>query len=148
MKASDFTTSILVENTPKEVFNAVNSPKKWWPGEITGSSAKINDEFTYSYKDIHCSKQELIELSPDKKVIWLVTESRLNYTEDINEWAGTKLVFEISVEGNMTRLKFSHQGLSPEIECFESCSNSWSQIIQQSLYSLITTGKGLELHLA
>lgn len=148
MKTSDFTTSILVDQTQKEVFDAVNNPQIWWPGDIAGSSEKINDEFTYRYKDIHYSKQRIIEMVPDQKVVWLVTESQLNFTEDINEWTGTKIIFEVKEEGSKTRLNFTHQGLSPEIECFDSCSVAWNQIIQQSLFSLITTGEGLQLNLA
>jgi hypothetical protein len=148
MKTSDFTTSILVDQTQKEVFDAVNNPQNWWPGEITGRSEKINDEFTYRYKEFHYSKQKVVEMVPDQKVIWLVTESALSFTEDINEWTGTKIIFEISREGNKTRLKFIHQGLAPEVECFEACSNAWGQIVQQSLFSLITTGQGQELKLA
>jgi hypothetical protein len=148
MKTSDFTTSILIDKTQKEVFDAVNNPRNWWPGEIAGRSEKINDEFTYRYKEIHFSKQRIVEMLSDQKVIWLVTESQINFTEDINEWTGTKIIFEISNEGNKTRLNFTHQGLIPEIECFDACSNAWSQIIQQSLYSLITTGQGQQLNLA
>lgn len=47
-----------------------------------------------------------------------------------------------------TKLCFTHFGLVPEIECFDSCSNSWAQLVHQSLSSLITTGKGLKLELA
>lgn len=148
MKTSDFTTSILVDKTQKEVFDAVNNPQNWWPGEIAGRSEKINDEFTYRYKQFHFSKQRIIEMIADLKVTWLVTESQLNFTEDINEWTGTKIIFEISDEKNKTRLNFTHQGLVPQIECFDSCSNAWNQIIRQSLYSLITTGEGQQLHLA
>ncbi|ETZ21341.1 SRPBCC domain-containing protein [Pedobacter sp. V48] len=148
MKTFDFTTSILVAQTQKEVFDAVNNPQNWWPGEITGRSEKINDEFIYRYKEFHYSKQKVVEMVPDQKVIWLVTESALNFTEDINEWTDTKIIFEISNEGNKTRLNFTHQGLAPEVECFDACSSAWRQIVQQSLFSLITTGQGQELNLA
>jgi len=148
MKTSDFTTSILVDKTPKEVFDAVNNPQIWWSGEFTGSSEKINDEFTYRYKDMHFSKQRIIEMVPNQKVVWLVTESQLNFIEDIHEWNGTKIIFEISADGNKTRLTFTHQGLVPEFECFNACSNAWGQIIQQGLYSLITTGKVEQINLA
>lgn len=33
-------------------------------------------------------------------------------------------------------------GLVPEQECFSACSNAWSQYIHQSLFNLVTTGKG------
>jgi hypothetical protein len=148
MKKQDFTTTLIVDQTPKQVFDAIRDPQVWWPGEIKGSSAKLNDEFTYQYEDLHLSKQRVIEMVPDQKMVWLVTESAINYAEDKKEWTGTKIVFEISQKDNKTQLRFTHLGLDPTIECFESCSLSWSQIIQQSLFSLITTGKGIKLLLA
>jgi hypothetical protein len=41
----------------------------------------------------------------------------------------------------MTQLRFTHHGLVPAIECYKDCSNAWGQLIQQSLFSLMTTGK-------
>jgi Activator of Hsp90 ATPase homolog 1-like protein len=142
MATSNFTTTILVDQTPKEVFNAVNNVSGWWQGEVEGSTDKLNDEFTYRMKEFHFSKQKLVEVIPDKKVVWLITESKLNFLKDKSEWTGTKISFEISKEGNKTQLRFTHQGLVPEIECYGDCSNAWGQLIEQSLFSLITTGKG------
>jgi hypothetical protein len=141
----DFTTTIVVDQTPEEVFNAINNPQAWWSGEITGNTDKLNDEFTYRYKDLHMSKQRIIEMISDRKVAWQVTESQINYAQDKSEWTGTKMIFEIAELDNGTQLRFTHLGLDPEIECFESCSNSWSQLIRQGLFSLITTGKGEEI---
>lgn len=152
MTTADFSTTILVDQTPAEVFDAINNPRAWWPGEINGGTVKLNDEFTYCYKEFHWSKQRVVEMIPGKKVVWLVTESKINYVEDKREWTGTKIIFEIAEKSNKpgsyrdrTQLRFTHLGLVPEMECFESCSNSWRQIIQQGLFSLITTGKGAKI---
>jgi len=142
MTATDYTTTILVDQTPKEVFNAINNVRGWWQGEIEGSTDKLNDEFTYRMAEFHFSKQKLIEVIPDKKVVWLVTESRLNFIKKKSEWTGTKISFEISKKENKTQIHFTHMGLVPEIECYGGCSSAWSQLIEQSLFSLITTGKG------
>ena len=147
MTTPDFTTTIVVDQTPKQVFNAINNPQAWWSGEIKGSTDKLNDEFTYRYKELHLSKQRIVEMIRDQKVVWLVTESKINYAEDKREWTDTKISFEISEQDNKTQLRFTHLGLVPEIECFDSCSNSWSQLIQQGLFSLITTGKGKKIFL-
>ena len=147
METTNFTTTLLVDQSPAAVFKAVNQPQNWWSGEIEGSSAKLNDEFTYRYKEFHLSRQRVVEMIPDQKVVWLVTDSSINYTQDINEWTGTKIAFEITEKDGKTELRFSHLGLVPEIECFDSCSGAWTQLIQGALFSLITTGKQEEIFL-
>ena len=147
MTATNFTTTILVNQSPKEVFDAVNNVRGWWQGKIEGSTEKLNDEFTYRMEEIHFSKQKLVEVIPNKKVVWLVTDSNLNFVINKSEWTETKISFEISENENKsdkykTQLRFTHVGLVPKIECYGGCSNAWSQLIEKSLFSLITTGKG------
>jgi len=142
MEQQDFTTSILVDQTPMEAFDAINNVRAWWPGEIEGNTTKLDDEFIYRYKKIHYSKQKLVEVIPGKKVVWLVTDSSLNFVENKTEWTGTKIIFEISEKNNKTQIRFTHQGLVPQYECFDSCSNAWGDIIKNGLRRLITEGKG------
>lgn len=145
MSSIDFTTTILVDQSPSVVFDAVNNVSAWWQGAIEGSSNKLNDEFTYQMKEFHFSKQQVVEFIPGEKVAWLVTESKLNFIKDKNEWTGTTISFEISTQDNKTQLRFTHAGLNPQVECYGACSNGWQQLIQQSLFSLITTGKGKDV---
>jgi len=145
MEKQDFTTTFLADQTPEEVFDAVLNVREWWSGKIAGKTQKLNDEFTYEAGDMHFSKQKLTELIPGKKLVWLVTDSKLSFTKDPGEWTGTALRFDISAQGGKTKLQFTHQGLVPAIECYDACSNAWSQIVQQSLQSLVTTGKGVKI---
>ncbi len=141
MENKDFTTTILVNQSVNEVFNAINQPQNWWSGEFTGSAEKLNDEFTYRYKDLHYSKQRVIEMIPNKKVVWLVTESQLNFIEDKSEWTGTKIIFELKERDGQTQLHFTHEGITPDVECYSACSPAWTSLIQESLLKYITTGK-------
>jgi hypothetical protein len=142
MKNQDYTIAISVDRTPKEAFDAINNVRGWWEGEIDGSTDKVGDVFTYHYQDFHRSKQKVTELIPGKKVAWLVVEGGPKFTKDRTEWKGTRIVFEISKKGNETEVRFTHQGLIPRLECFDSCTDAWGSIIRDSLRSLITTGKG------
>lgn len=137
-----FTTSILVDQSPEAVFNAVTNVRGWWSEQIEGGTAKLNDEFLYHYKDVHYCKVKLVEVIPGKKVVWLVEKNHFSFTKDKSEWIGTKMSFEITPKGNQTELRFTHIGLVPEYECYGVCKDGWSNYINNSLYSLITTGKG------
>ena len=142
MKTSNFTTALLVDETPEEVFNAVNNVRGWWSQEIEGDTDKLNAEFIYHYKDVHISKMKITEFVPGKRITWLVMENYFNFTNDKNEWKGNKIIFEITQKGNKTELQFTQEGLVPTNECYDVCHDAWTNYIQKSLRSLITTGKG------
>ena len=145
MSITNFTNTLLVDQSPAEVYNAINNVRGWWQGEITGSTDQLNDEFSYQMKTFHFSKQRVIELEPNKKILWLVTDSNLSFLSHKSEWTGTKIIFEISEVNHKTQLLFTHDGLYPEIECYSACSNGWTKLIQESLLSLVTTGKGKDV---
>lgn len=138
----NYSTTISVDATAQHTFDTINNVAGWWQGAIKGSTNKLNDEFTYQMEDMHFSKQKITELIPNEKIVWLVTESNLSFTKEKSEWTGTKIIFEISEVDNKTQIHFTHEGLVPDFECYNGCSNGWSMLIQQSLYSLITTGEG------
>jgi len=142
MATADFTTTIVVDQTPKEVFKAINHVRGWWSENIEGGTGKLNDVFTYRCGDDHQATMKLIEVATDKKVVWLVLDNYFSFTKDKTEWTGTKIEFEITEKKNKTQVRFTHRGLVPDYECYDICFDAWSGYINKSLRSLITTGKG------
>jgi hypothetical protein len=142
MSDQSFTTTFSVGQTPKEAFDAISNVRGWWSEEIDGGTAKLGDEFTYHYEDLHRCKIRVTEAIPGQKVSWLVVDNYFDFTEDKTEWTGTRISFEISENDGKTEVHFTHRGLVPEYECFDVCSNSWGSYINGSLRNLITTGEG------
>jgi hypothetical protein len=142
MTDQNFTTTFSVDQSPEEVFDAINNVRGWWSEEIDGSTDKLGAEFKFHYKDLHRSTQKITEFVPGKKVVWHVLDSRINFVKDKTEWKGTDIVFEIAKKHDKTELRFTHVGLVPAIECYGDCSGAWGFYINDSLRSLITTGKG------
>jgi hypothetical protein len=142
MKTPDFNTGFSVDQTPNEVFNAVNNVRGWWSERIDGGTDQLNDEFTYQRWDLHKCTMKLIEVVPDKKVVWLVLDNYFSFTKDQTEWVGTKIEFEISEKDGKTELHFTHRGLVPAYECYDICFDAWTSYIKGSLQDLVTKGKG------
>ena len=146
MSQQDLSMTFSVDQTPEQAFAAIMNVRGWWSEGIEGSAEKIGDEFTYRYKEMHDSKQRLVEAVPGKKIVWLVVDSRLSFTKDKGEWNGTQLCFELSKKrekgGDKTEVRFTHLGLVPAFECFEACTKGWTFYVNDSLRGLMTTGKG------
>lgn len=142
MNDQNFTTSFTVDQTPEEVFSAVNNPRGWWSEEIEGETDKLDAEFNYHFRDLHRCTIKITELVPGKKVVWHVVENHFSFTKDKTEWTDTDIIFEISEKEGKTELHFTHDGLVPEYECYNACSEGWGTYINGSLKNLITTGKG------
>src|SRR6185369_6326029 len=113
MNEQNYTTSILVDQTPAEVFAAINNAQTWWTGDpgVSGSTDQLGDVFTYQYGDVHRSTHKVTELVPDQKVVWHTLEAELNFIDNKSEWTGTDIVFEISRKGEQTEVRFTHVGL-------------------------------------
>ena len=45
MSTSDFTSTILVDSTPEQAFNAILNVRGWWSEDIEGSTDKLNEAF-------------------------------------------------------------------------------------------------------
>jgi|SRR5215469_571551 len=142
MRKQDMTFGFTVDQTPDQVFAAINDVRGWWPGEFMGESDRLGAVFTYRYQDMHRSTQKVTEWLPGKRLVWHVTDSHLSFLKDKDEWTGTEVVFEIARKGGKTELTFTHIGLNPDVECYEACTEGWGFCIEKSLYKLITTGKG------
>jgi hypothetical protein len=142
MTDNNLTVTFTVDQSPDQVFAAINNVRAWCSGEIDGETDRIGGEFTYRYEEMHRSTQRITEFVPGQRVVWHVTDAYLSFIEDKAEWTGTDIVFDIARDGDATKVTFTHIGLTPEVECYEQCSPAWSFYIADSLRKLIATGAG------
>lgn len=129
-----YTYSFATHKSANAIFDLLLNIDKWWSGihneTITGNSQNLNDEFSFTAGGgMHFTKQKLIELIPNKKVVWQVTESNLSFLDNPKEWENTKIAFDITENDGKTQVKFTHIGLEPHIECYDECSTAWTQYL-------------------
>lgn len=122
MAKKNFAATIELSKSSQDVFKAITDDvAKWWGGkDLKGRSTKLNDEFIIHHPGAHYSKQELVEVIPNRRIVWLVKESYLHWLKkDPHEWTRTKMVFDITSKADITVLHFTHEGLSPEKESYD-----------------------------
>jgi uncharacterized protein YndB with AHSA1/START domain len=141
MNRQDYTTTFVVDQTPEEVFRAINNTRAWWSEEIEGSTDRLG-EFRYHYQDVHRCTIRITELAPGKKVVWHVADNYFNFVKDKSEWKDTDIVFDIARKGDKTEVRFTHVGLVSDYECYDVCHDAWGTYINGSLRNLIAGGKG------
>lgn len=131
MNNKNYSYRFTSKKTPSEIFHLLLDIPQWWFGlfdeTITGAAQKVGDEFRFEAGGgMHTTTQKLVELLPNKKIVWLVTKSQLTFLSDPGEWEGTRICFELQDQGSGTEIVFRHEGLLPEIECYANCSTAWT----------------------
>jgi len=144
MAQSDFKLTLLTDSSPETVFRAINNVREWWSGyhseSFVGDTKALNDVFSFhAGGGAHRSTQQIVESIPNRRVVWLIIESELSFLPQKDEWTGTKVIFDIAEIDGRTQLTFTHQGLNPEIACYDSCAPAWTQYLQNRLLPLINS---------
>jgi hypothetical protein len=80
---------------------------------------------------------------PGKKVVWQVKDCNLHWINDKKEWKDTSVVWEASSNNGATRVKMTHAGLVPGVECYDNCKGGWDFFVGESLSKLLNENKGL-----
>ena len=81
----------------------------------------------------------MIEFVPDKKLVWLATESMRK--TDNYDWTGTKMIFELTPAGDNTIVRFTYDGVVLENET-DRLAQICDMTIKEMFYNFITNGKG------
>ncbi|MFD9944597.1 SRPBCC domain-containing protein [Nonomuraea sp. NPDC059023] len=77
---------------------------------------------------------KVLELQPDKRVLWEVVEGP-------EEWIGTHVVWDLDRADDQTIILFKHEGWAEPVEFMHHCSTKWALFLM-SLKSLVETGTG------
>ena len=143
MKKRDFNSSISAKISTDDAVKRISKVPEWWGVSFTGSSEKQHDQFIVKMGGDSYFDFTVTEIIPGKKVVWLVTDCNMPWYSNKKEWTNTKLIFDLSENNGETTLHFTHEGLAPDVECYNDCESGWTHWIRTSLLSYFSTGKGV-----
>ncbi len=130
---NSFRTTFTVGQSPQQAFDTICDVRSWWSGQLVGVTDIVGEEFDYTVPGVHYSRQRVTELEPGRRVAWLVVDSRLDYLSDQQEWNGTTITFDLAAHDGGTEVTFTHHGLVPDVECYDSCSGFWGSVVLPEL---------------
>jgi uncharacterized protein YndB with AHSA1/START domain len=139
MNTQDYHKSITTTVSAEEAFTKISEVSTWWSSDIHGSAKKLNDVFIMQVGDRTTVTLQVVEVVPNKKWAWLVTDCQLLWLKDTTEWKNTQIVFEISEEKQQTRIDMTHVGLVPGVECYDVCEGGWNRHLN-NLAAWLETG--------
>jgi uncharacterized protein YndB with AHSA1/START domain len=141
----NYQSDILLSAPASSVYKALTTQsgiRGWWTASCDAGTAvgeQIAIRFGQTFKVMRIES-----LRPETEVRWRVTDAQLVVPglKHTKEWIGTTIVFKIIIQSpSITRLQLEHIGLTPKVECYNLCSQGWSQF-PGSLRSYVETGTG------
>jgi hypothetical protein len=140
----DYTTSIKVKANQVDVFNAVAKElDKWW-GKVDKPVSKEGDDFTISFGKTKW-RFLITEFSEYDRITWkcIKAEHIVEGLTDIEEeWLDTEVVWSFKKNINDVEISMGHNGLTPELNCYNICESGWNFFIATSLKNYLETGNG------
>lgn len=143
--SANYTREIIVLNTPSAAYQALTTDfDKWWTNSCNTIS-NIGDKVTFRFGPAFWVMRAN-SLVPNNSVELECIEA--HHVHDglpssiINEWQGTKLKWKIKKIGEKTKIKLTHEGLIPSLDCYEVCEQGWDNFFVNSLKDYLDTGEG------
>lgn len=142
MKQQDYSSTVTAKVTPEQAFERISRVADWWTRAFTGAAQKVGDTFTVRFGETFVDFK-IREVVPGKNVVWQVTDCNLHWINDKKEWKETSVVWEASPVNGATRVKMTHVGLVPGVECYANCKEGWDFSVGKSLWKLLNENIGL-----
>jgi len=141
MNVPDYHVQLKVDTTSEQAIKAISNVQSWWAQTVDGSAKKQGDQFTV-YFGKTWGKFQVSALDRDV-MVWVVMDCHLDLLHNTKEWNSTRIVFRLGSEGTQTVIDITHEGLTPEKECFKDCTNGWNFYFRESLQGYLEKEKGL-----
>ncbi len=143
---NSFHCEITLKADPQKVYQAIteqNGLRHWWTPTCTAEATvggKARFEFGKTF-----NVMEIEKLIPNEQVYWRCVQQHHaspDFTKH-DEWVGTRVIFNLTpnAQGG-THLSFTHEGLTKDLQCYESCFNGWTHFIKTSLKNYVEKGVG------
>jgi hypothetical protein len=141
----DYKCTVNANVSAEEAYRKVARVSEWWNQKSTGHAQEAGDTFRVDWGQTWVDFK-VLEAVPNKRFVWHVEDCHLPWLKNQTEWKNTKVIWDLVAANGTTEIQMTHVGLTPAVECFETCEAGWNFHVGQSLLKLLTEGRGLPDH--
>ena len=144
-ETKDYSRTIEVTATPEQAYRSVTEEfDKWWTNPGAGL-AQQGDIATFRFPPTSWTFRP-VRLDPNALAEHECVGANHQHEglpDTIRtEWLGTKMRFEIEETSVGSKIRFTHEGLRPTLDCFEICETGWDFFFLKSLKAYLDDGQG------
>ncbi|WP_299611838.1 SRPBCC domain-containing protein [uncultured Tateyamaria sp.] len=127
----DYTATIPTSAPPDRAAQMITDDlERWWSTRVD----RHPDGFTIRFNRSHVTFAYGPGGTPDH-FSWTCTDAHMimDDVDDPTEWTGTRLVWQIAPANGGSTVTLTHEGLTPQIACFDICRRGWQHFFEASL---------------
>ena len=143
MADANFSSSVEVKVAPQRAFEVVTSDiEGWWSDVVAGGCAKDQTCAVVFGKAAKILKT--IERDEAERLVWHCVDVLMENpdSEYPAEWRGTRMLWTFEPTTDGCRITLTHVGLTPKLDCYETCEKAWTFFVTDSLKAYLETGMG------
>lgn len=143
----NYAAAIDVAASPTRSFDAVaKQMSQWWTRTTEGQIETVGDRVKVIFPP-HFGfwTFEAVTIEPPHLISMRCVDARHSVEgqpETIEqEWLGTLVHWQFDALDSGTRICLTHDGLTPQLDCWEICQDGWDQFFKGSLKALLDRGE-------
>ncbi len=143
MSAKDSVNVIIISASPEKIYKAITEEiDRWWTA-LSNNASNAGDALIVRFEGSTKWTMTVTQTIPNQSLDWAVIDAHHDLA-DLNkkdEWKGTTIQWEIEENEIGSKVTLTHQGLVPQLACFDICHAGWRYFLG-SLKAYMETGKG------
>ncbi|MDP5220597.1 SRPBCC domain-containing protein [Ruegeria sp. 2205SS24-7] len=147
MTAPSYTKTIDVQAPPSAAYDAVTQGVAHWWTRPDQPLVNIGDRAKFTFPPgVSYWSFELTSTVQPTHVEWTCVDALHIHEgqpkEIETDWLNTKVHWKITEQESGSIIEMQHQGLTPELLCYDVCEAGWDMFFLGSLKQYLDTGKG------
>jgi hypothetical protein len=147
-KSNSYERKVTVNSSISKVYDALTTGyEHWWTTTGGATFETVGDQIKFTFPpQVSYWTFQAKTLIKDQEVDLICTDA-YHLLLDLpdapkGEWLASRLHFKLTPIDGLTKIHFRHEGLTPDLNCYDICEEGWDHFFMRSLQDYLNSGQG------